>query len=338
MSGQLKEDPHVLPASVRSVLPSRVRTVLGRAASKVVMLYRDSLSVRKTINNAAPVVFRKALAFRRTHATVGAVFAGRDDNFVPDNVERIRAVIEWNSKVLCDEVIFVEWNPLPDRPLLSPQLTRDYRNVRCYVVPREIHESICTSPRMPVMEYFAKNVAIRRAQSEYICATNSDILWDWNVRRMRRLLNERLVFCTRRKELRWDGSPPTPNYLRDSRNLIDYRFGWRQDLAYGCGDFTMAHRNLWHRARGYDESMTNERISCDGRGLMQLLELGGRQVHMGFHYHLFHPTTSSAAGNVSHGEIFEYWQNLPYENPSNWGLADCSEEPIAERVWKLRPA
>ena len=186
-------------------------------------------------------------------------------------------MIEWNSKVLCDEVIFVEWNPSPDRPLLSTVLTADYPNLSCYVVPAEIHEAMCANSRMPVMEYFAKNVEIRRAKSEYICATNSDILWDRNVRGTGWLLDRRSVVRTRRKELRWDGSAPSQKYLRNPRNLIQYRLGWRQDPAYGCGDFTMAHKSLWHRARGYDESMKNERISCDGRGLFQLLKVGGKR-------------------------------------------------------------
>ena len=335
MSEQLKNEAHLLPTPLRRIMPASIRKAVGTIVSKSVMLYRDSVSVRKTVRSATPIAVKKALTFGFRRPTVCAVFAGRDDNFVPDNVERIRAVIEWNSKVLCDEVIFVEWNPLPDRPLLSPALTKDYPNLRCYVVPKEIHEEICTNPRMPVMEYFAKNVGIRRAQSDFICATNSDILWDWNVRHMRWLLDKRLVFATRRKELSWDGSAPSQEYLRDPRNVIEYRFGWRQDLAYGSGDFTMAHKSLWQRARGYDESMKNERISCDGRGLFQLLEVGGKQIHMGFHYHLFHPTTSSASGNISHGQIFEYSRNLPYQNPPDWGLGDCAEELIAERVWKL---
>ncbi|HXM47116.1 MAG TPA: hypothetical protein VN956_04555 [Pyrinomonadaceae bacterium] len=335
MSGQGNDDTHILPTSLRKIVPASIRKAAGRAISKSIMLYRDSVSVRNTVRNGAPVAFKKALTLRFRRPTVCAVFAGRNDDFVPDNEARIRSVIEWNSKVLCDEVIFVEWNPLPDRPLLSPALTKDYSNLRCYVVPREIHEEISVNPRMPVMEYFAKNVGIRRARSEFICATNSDILWDRNVRRMRWLLDRSLVFATRRKELRWDGSNPTQQYLRDPQNLIEYRFGWRQDLPYGSGDFTLAHKSLWHRARGYDESMKNERISCDGRGLLQLLAVGGRQVHMGFHYHLFHQTTSSGSGNVSHGQIFEYWKDLPYENPSDWGLGDCKEEMIADHVWKL---
>ena len=323
-----------MPSPIRKVIPDRLRKVIGRAVSESVMLHRDSAGVRETWRNVASAMLDRRPG-RLPRPSVCAVFAGRNDDYVPDNEARVRACVEWNSKVICDEVIFVEWNPPTDRPLLSPQLTRDYPNLRCYVVPPEIHAGVSTNPRMPVMEYHAKNVGIRRARSEYVCATNSDILWDENVRRIRWLLDERLVFRTRRIELRWDGRAPTQGYLRDPRNRIEYRDGWRQVLAYGCGDFTLAHRALWHRARGYDESLTGERISCDGRGLMQLLALGGRQAHMGFHYHLFHGTSSVSSGNKSHGEVFKYWENLPYENPSDWGLGDCAEEPLAERVWKL---
>jgi hypothetical protein len=324
-------------SAIRKVMPDRVRALLGRAVSESVMLHRDSAGVRETWKNLARVAPARASRLLARRPTVCAVFAGRNDDFVADNEARVRAVVEWNSRVIADEVIFVEWNPLTDRPLLSPQLTRDYPSLRCYVVPRELHERVSTNPRMPVMEYHAKNVGIRRARSEFICATNSDILWDENVRRMRRLLDERLVFRTRRVELRWDGSPPTQKYLRDPTNRIEYRHGWRQVLDYGCGDFTLAHRSLWHRARGYDESMTDKRISCDGRGLAQLIALGGKPVQMGFHYHLFHATTSSASGNISHGQVFDYAANLPYHNPASWGFGDCAEEPVAERVWRLAP-
>ena len=317
------------------VVPGRLRRLIGRGVSAGVTLHRDSAGVRRSLRHAAPAALAGVARRALRRPTVCAVFAGRNDDFVPDNEARVRAVVEWNSRVMCDEVVFVEWNPLPGRPLLSPQLTRDYPNLRCYVVPPEIHARVSTNARMPVMEYHAKNVGIRRALSEYVCATNSDILWDENVRRMRWLLGRRLVFRTRRVELRWDGTPPRQAYLRDPRNRIEYRDGWRQELAYGCGDFTLAHRELWHRARGYDESLTGERISCDGRGLMQLLALGGRPVQMGHHYHLFHGTSSVASGSRSHGEVFKYWENLPYENPPSWGLGDCAEEPVAERVWRL---
>ena len=146
--------------SIKKLVPPTVRAGLGEALDKAKKLPKDSQSVRQTWRNLAPVLVRRSLLLKTGKPTVCAVFAGRNDDFVPDNEARIRAVIEWNSKVLSDEVIFVEWNPLADRPLLSLALTRDYPNVRCYVVPRELHDTVSTNPRMPVMEYFAKNVGM----------------------------------------------------------------------------------------------------------------------------------------------------------------------------------
>ena len=211
------------------------------------------LDVGRTCKNLAPVIFTNFLQFKSHKPTICAVLASRNDNYVQDNEARIRAMIEWNSKVLCDEIIFVEWNPIPNTPLLSLALAKDYPNLKAYIVPKEIHETICTNPNMPVMEFFAKNVGIRRAQSDYICATNADIFWDLNVARMRWFLNKKLVFRTRRVELSWNGHPPNQHYLRNSVNRIEFRNGLGQGITYGCGDFTLAHKELWHRTKGYDE-------------------------------------------------------------------------------------
>lgn len=300
------------------------------------MLYRDSASVRQTVTSLGSALATSLPRRLVRRPTVAAVFAGRNDDYVADNEARVRSVIEWNSKVLCDEVIFVEWNPPPDRTLLSLSLTRDFPNLRCFVVPPEIHARVCTNSRIPVMEYFAKNVGIRRAHAPYVCATNADILWDAGLSQLSWILAPRLVFRTRRVELQWDGRSPSRRYLRDARNQLEYRFGWRQDATYGSGDFTLASRELWDLAGGYDEAMTGSRINCDGRGLLQLLNVGGRLAHLGRHYHLHHAGSSVSSGSVSHGDSFRYSEGIPYRNGPDWGLARCSEKPLAERVTVLQ--
>jgi hypothetical protein len=329
----------------RKVTPAPLRALIGRAVSRSVMLYRDSAGVRATWKNLAPVALSKGLRLGAARPSVTAVFVGRNDDYVADNEARIRAMIEWNSKLLCDEMIFVEWNPLLDRPLLSTALAKDYPHLRAYVVHPDIHARLCDHPRMPVLEEFGKNVGIRRAASEYVCVTNCYIFWDRNVARMGRVLDRNLVFRTRRVELRWDGRVPTQDYLRDPANRIEYRLGWRQELDYGCGDFVLAHRDLWLRAGGYDESLRNQRLYCDGRGLGQLLAHGGKPAHLGFHYHIFHESSSSSLNKGTDpstlknalGQSFDYLSDLPYQNPPSWGLADAREEAVAERVWMLKP-
>jgi hypothetical protein len=293
-------------------------------------------SARNTMYTTFPYVIKNMTTLRGSERSVCAVFAGRNDNYAPDNEARIRTNIEWNSKVLCDEVIFVEWNPIPGKELLALKLAKEYPQVRAFVVPNEIHQKTCDNPNMPVMEYFAKNVGIRRAKSQYICATNADILWDPNVGSMRYALDEHLIFRTRRIELRWNGQFPTRKFLRDPKNRMEFKFGWKQGPHYGCGDFTLAHRKLWNKSGGYDEALKGSRMNCDGRGLLQLEAMGGKCVHTGFTYHLHHQTSSASSGNKSLGDTFEYWKNIPYTNPSHWGLADCDEVPLAERVWALK--
>ena len=332
--------------TLRRVTPKPLHKVIGKTISETNMLYRDSANVRRTARNLAPALLNKTLKLDFKRPKVSVVFVGRNDDFVADNEARVRAMIEWNSQILCDEMIFVEWNPIMDRPFLSLGLTRDYPHLRAYVVHPEIHAQLCDHPRMPVLEEFGKNVGIRRAKHEYICVTNCYIFWDQNVKRIARLLKRDSIFRTRRVELNWHGDPPTQSYLRDPKNRAEFRLGWKQELEYGCGDFTLAHRDLWHRARGYDESLRNQRVNCDGRGLHQLMTHGGKPMHLGLHYHLMHQSSTifimegreahQSAIKNAHGGPFEYWKNLPYHNTASWGLGDCEEQPLAERVWMIR--
>src|SRR5713226_1543088 len=84
---------------------------------------------------------------RRMHSngsrpSITAVVVGRNDDYMADFRERLHATIDWNMRYLIDEVIFVEWNPPPDRELLAHGLTKKFRGLRAYVVPPEIHQAI----------------------------------------------------------------------------------------------------------------------------------------------------------------------------------------------------
>ena len=67
--------------------------------------------------------------------SVAAVLVGRNDDYMADFRERLAACLEWNTRYLVSEVVFVEWNPPPDRELLSKHLTERFANLRAYVVP-----------------------------------------------------------------------------------------------------------------------------------------------------------------------------------------------------------
>lgn len=79
------------------------------------------------------------------------------------------------------ELIFVEWNPLPDRPRLREALRwpagRGPCDVRFIEVPGEVHRRFAHAEALPLYQMIAKNVGIRRARGRFILATNIDILF-----------------------------------------------------------------------------------------------------------------------------------------------------------------
>lgn len=79
------------------------------------------------------------------------------------------------------ELIIVEWNPPSDRPPLSEALTWTVENSFCTVriieVPPDLHQQLRYAQALPLFQMLAKNVGIRRAQGEYILATNIDLMF-----------------------------------------------------------------------------------------------------------------------------------------------------------------
>ncbi len=78
------------------------------------------------------------------------------------------------------ELILVDWNPPADRPPLVEALRWPADpapcRVRAITVPPEIHRRYRHAGALPLYQMIAKNVGFRRAQGEFILATNIDIL------------------------------------------------------------------------------------------------------------------------------------------------------------------
>ena len=114
------------------------------------------------------------------------VVVARNDNYGGDFLARMQVFLN-GLLTLCDrhgltsELVIVEWNPPDDRDRLRDALTwpkcRTPHTVRIIEVPAEMHQRLPNSDRMPVFEYIAKNVGIRRAKGEYVLATNPDLLY-----------------------------------------------------------------------------------------------------------------------------------------------------------------
>lgn len=263
---------------------------------------------------------------------ISAVVVARNDDYMPDFADRLRATVAWNVRYLIDEVVLVEWNPPPDRELLANDLTQRFKCLRAYVVPPKIHQAVCRNEHVALLEYHAKNVGIRRAQSPWIISTNADAAIGLDS--VNTLLNTELdpnvLWTAERWDIPWRENEQKELGLWGSlryRRLIPYH-------RLGTGEFCLASRDLWHRARGFDEQMVRHRIGCDVRGTAQMVAHGGTIRRVGTVLHLAHPTSCTENIQPHHGELATP-EGVPYRNPDDWGLGNLSEVEIAERIWRL---
>ena len=111
------------------------------------------------------------------------IIPGRNDNYAGFFDDRLILTMKYNfhlykrHNIEC-EFIFVEWAPDETKPLLSSLLDKEFadENFVSYVVSEEIQESIRGKRDwMTFLEFFAKNVGIRRASHDYILCSNADI-------------------------------------------------------------------------------------------------------------------------------------------------------------------
>lgn len=116
------------------------------------------------------------------------ILSGRNDNYGGDFLKRLQDFFDWNvalfeSYKVDTEIILVNWNPLENEAsieeLIQFQKNRKYVCIRIITVPNVLHETFVNSEirrTVPLFEFIAKNVGIRRAKGEFILSLNADLL------------------------------------------------------------------------------------------------------------------------------------------------------------------
>lgn len=280
---------------------------------------------------------RRLLDFsaKETVDKISIVVVGRNDNYGGDFSHRLQTVLDWNLAQLPNaELIYIEWNAISSRPSDCEWITKRYLNSFCYIVPKSIHDSITNNPKMPVMEYFAKNLGIRKSKSQWILMLNADVFIGSDTVKRIQMLNKKTVYGTHYVSIKWDGKALNEGH-QTNKDIIVTKFAAPENLSATVGNFILTHKDNWMLATGYDERLNNVRAGVDTNGLEQLLYIGLKPIVLGNHYHLDHPESIIHGSNDTHGK--HAFDNIPYKNKNNWGFIDHREIQIAERIWELQP-
>lgn len=294
---------------------------------------------------------------------LSVVVVGRNDGYGGDFLGRFRTFLRSFSALaeahrLPSEVVVVEWNPPSDRPRLAEAVGwktagRKWCSGKVITVPAEVHAEIGGS--QPLLEYFGKNIGVRRAAGEFVLTTNPDVLLSSKLVRL--LARRRLSPAHIYRADRWDVRPPVPegwvfaqlwycarnilkihvpgrSYDPDIRRQFEiWKAHFRQlpqttePHLNGAGDFILMSRGAWASVRGFPEL---ERFGAshhiDALGVYEALASGLTQSILPARlYHQDHarPDPGKAGSAAVDAALDRYREQLLPQrlNGEDWGLA-----------------
>jgi hypothetical protein len=284
-------------------------------------------------------------------STLGAVVISRNDNYGGDLIRKFTYTLT-SLIANMDEVYYVDWNS-PDKTLFEEVRENIPQTGKLKVItitPRMAQFLTKDDPEVQhCVEVLARNIGIRRLSTDYIVSTNSDVMIVSRSNIESNIGGENTFDVIARTDIPFStveglpyGSQALFDYMlmhKDLWSSNQHQSGSplgpqdRWSLISCCGDFQLAHRNVWGKIRGFEESLTyrgyadsNIQRKADHDGF-QL-----RLVRDTLAYHFTHyPDSGSTGGNSAKwntpAAIYDYNGTT---NNEGWGFSyvDFKEETI----------
>ena len=285
------------------------------------------------------------------------VIVGRNDNYGVNFMDRmnmfIRSLdyqISKHSKNFL-ELIIVEWNPLADQKPMKDviNLAKNFP-IRVITVPFEIHNK--TNNPSSVLEFYGKNVGIRRARGEFILVSNPDILFTQELIDViaKQDLDINKVYRTDRYDYNGYGieNMPVDKYIefawrhtfhghvnpasvriQNPKSINDLPKSQQQyadhPFTNASGDFILSAKINFEKSHGLAwENETTER-HVDSFSLFRLVIAGDIKQQMIFTAPrcIFHMDHERKSHNIRwNPSVAKQWAQLPELFVDNWGFAN----------------
>lgn len=282
-------------------------------------------------------------------STIGAVVISRNDNYGGDLVRKFTYTLSSLVSVF-DDVYYVDWNSPEDKSLFDEVKGSIEKTGKLHVIRISQAQAKQLANNNPDVqnccEVLARNIGIRRLNTDYIVSTNSDIMCVSKNNILSGVVDNRTFHTIARTDVDFSEVTDT-NLMPGSPELFDYmeknRTMWGQNgdgsplgerdrwsLITCPGDFQLAHRDVWYGIKGFDENLvyrgytdSNVQRKADFYGFGQSLV---RSV-MAFHFRHY-PGSGSTGGNTAgwNNEDEALFQYTGTRNTDSWGFSDVDFE------------
>lgn len=226
---------------------------------------------------------------------ISIVMCGRNDNFnecmkysplyLKDCINFLE---EKKDKYNFDyEIIYVEWNYIPNKPLVSESLIKISDKVKCYLVDESIHKSIFTTS-YPFLEMEARRIGGIKATGDWIVFKSEESVWiddgskDWIDILFEKEEELKNKFCwMKHKVINRDVW-----YKENRIEVLTTDTGWMNG-----GDFYLVHKSILEKLQHYPSPIKRD---VDGQPRQEIavnkwifsknineFDLGCCNIHMG---------------------------------------------------------
>lgn len=227
----------------------------------------------------------------------------RNDGYTPNYAKRLEHALgvlvrQLDTHKVPSEVIVVEWNPPPDRPLLAEEIGSlggaGHVTVRFIVVPPKHHEGPQGWQTRGMHVNNAANVGMRRARGRYVTPKALDTFYSERlVARLAQLnLDDGCVYRCDRLDARmedesWLDLPDEELLAKLARNTVQrherltHSIDWKmRDLhTNACGDFLLMTAERWGEIRGYQKDPSVLCLDSDSIALHAAAAHGASEIH-----------------------------------------------------------
>lgn len=215
---------------------------------------------------------------KKENPYLSIVVVSRNDNHGNHLLERTQMFIDslleqLENNHLKSELIIVEWNPPPDKPLLKDVFkwptNLKCSKVRIIQVPASIHKKYKGSERIFINVSSGLNCGIRRAKGDFVLSGSVDLLYSEELISYisQKKLERDKLYKVERSDIsseifenfrKYDTLKKRLSYCQ--KNIIFVHsndFYTREGLpdlhTSACGDFLLTARDNWYLIRGYRE-------------------------------------------------------------------------------------
>lgn len=264
-----------------------------------------------------------------------AVITSRNDNYGGYLPHRATLALT-NFIERYDEVIYVDWNS-QEKSLIEEirnNLPKKNKLKHVLVTPNDVKNLDETYSSIEIVEVIGRNIGIRLSKSDFIVSTNIDIIAD---RPKLDKLDFDTLYTVPRRDVQVSEFIDVINPIEFGDKLILNSQNYEKKLDANrpedsgdpwsliicCGDYQLAHKDLWYKMKGFEETMIYRNFA--DTNLMKKGAIYGKISKLDLPiFHLNHYGHGDTSGGVTiSNEKNKYVQNFTTtENGEEWGFAN----------------